>query len=170
MNGFRALGLIAAAALGAGLGSCGGGDRSATSTATTTAPRTTVPAATQTEPVATAPSATTPPPDATGPEGQPGGAGDEEPIRVPARFVIRDGRLSPPEIEVPAFLRVGLSVTSRDGRAHEVRLAAPTRVTLSVPAGGHATTVVPGLRRGRWEISIDGRPAGALVAGAQPGP
>jgi hypothetical protein len=174
MNARATAALACASVLGVAAGACGGGGGGGetTTTAPTTGPASTAaaPATTQTEPVATAPSATTPPPDATGPEGQPGGAGDEEPIRVPARFSIRAGRLTPPEIAVPAFLRIGLAVSSRDGRAHEVLLAAPRTVVLRVPAGGRASTTIPGLRKGRWEISVDGRPAGALVAGAQPGP
>jgi hypothetical protein len=109
--------------------------------------------------------AAAPPTAGTGP-----GAGDEEPIRVPARFEVRGGRLSPAEIKVPAFLRVELAVRSRDNRPHTVLLAAPRTEVLAVPPGGRASLVMPGLPKGRWELSVDGHPAGAIVAGSQPGP
>ena len=126
---------------------------------------TTAPAATATEPTATAPEATAPPTDATGP-----GAGDEEPVRVPAHFDVRGARLTPAEVKVPAFLAIDLQVRSRDGRPHTILLAAPTTTVLAVPAGGSASTRVDGLQRGRWELSDDGHPAGAIVAGSEPGP
>jgi hypothetical protein len=49
-------------------------------------------------------------------------------------------------------------------------LAAPRTEVLAVPAGGQASVTVPGLKRGRWELSVDGHPAGAIVAGSEPGP
>jgi hypothetical protein len=109
--------------------------------------------------------ATAPPTGATGP-----GAGDEEPIRVPAHFEVRGGRLTPAEVKVPAFLTVELEVRSRDDRPHTILLAAPRTEILAVPPGGRASLTVPGLQRGRWELSVDGHPAGAIVAGSHPGP
>ena len=109
--------------------------------------------------------ATMPRTEGTGP-----GAGDEEPIRIPAHFEVRGARLSPAEVKVPAFLTIELAVRSRDGRPHTILLAAPRTEVLAVPAGGQASVTVPGLQRGRWELSVDGRPAGAIVAGSEPGP
>ena len=44
---------------------------------------------------------------AQNPEDQPGGAGDEEAIRVPAEFTISpDLKISPQQISVPAFLQI----------------------------------------------------------------
>jgi len=141
-------------------------------------------------PQATAPGAKPPPPDAAtaepedgpgtskpdggpppGPEEQPGGAGDEEPIRVPATYRVRAGRLSPPSITVPAFLAVRVEVASTDGRRHTVVLEAGERRVLRVPAGGRDSVLLDGLKPGRYRLELDGgRDSAALVAGGEPGP
>ena len=89
---------------------------------------------------------------------------------MPARFSIRDGRLSPPEIEVPAFLRVGLSVTSRRrprprGAARRADHAWSCRFP---PAGGRRRSS-PACAAGAGRSRSTAARAGALVAGAQPG-
>jgi hypothetical protein len=162
----RFWGIAFAAVVAATVAACGSDREGASTTvpAGATTSTSTVPPA-STNPTATAPEATAPPTDATGP-----GAGDEEPIRVPARFEVRGGRLTPSEVRVPAFLTVELEVRSVDGRPHTILLAAPRAEVLAVPAGGQASVTVPGLKRGRWELSVDGRPAGAIVAGSEPGP
>ncbi len=141
---------------------------------------------TDTNPTAVAPEATTPPPDATQPgttavttppaETQPsGGAGgaqaDEESVRVPASFVVTAGcTLDPPEITVPPFIAVEVSVRADDGRAHRVELRTPAPQTLDVAAGGRAAIRIPGLRAGRYAVVLDGSEAGAIVAGGEVGP
>jgi hypothetical protein len=141
----------------------------------------------QPPPTASAPEATTPPPDATQPgttavtpppaETAPGGAappddaGDEQAVRVPASFVVTPGgRLDPPEITVPPFLAVEVSVRADDGRAHRVEIRTPQPQVLDVAAGARAAVRIGGLRAGRYELLLDGRRAGAIVAGGEVGP
>ncbi|HUO74493.1 MAG TPA: hypothetical protein VMU39_27225 [Solirubrobacteraceae bacterium] len=90
---------------------------------------------------------------------------------MPATFVIRPGgTLAPPSVSAPAFLAVRLTVASGDGRAHHVVLKTPTPHTLSVPAGGRASVLVPGLRAGQYPIEVDGSARGLLSIGGEPGP
>jgi hypothetical protein len=91
--------------------------------------------------------------------------------RVPATFTIASGgQLSPPTVSAPAFLAVQLTVVSRDGQAHQVLLRTPTPHKLAVPAHGHATVLIPGLRAGSYPLEIDGAARGALTIGGEPGP
>jgi hypothetical protein len=160
------------------LAACGGGGKDDT-TATTaratltepaTLPRTvetaTVPTATVTHPATTATTAAKKP-TATSPESQPGGAGDETGIRVPATFIISGGRLTPRSIGVPAFLRIAFGVVNRDARAHRVAFRGHT---LAVPAHGSASVTVTGPKRGRYAVTLDGRKRALIITGAQVGP
>lgn len=170
-------------ALALALGACGGGNTGAG----------TVP-----EPTASAPDATAPAPDATQPgtgsvttptttapaqtetqtepatggsSGGTTGGGGEEAVRVPAAFAVANGRLTPPTITVPPFLAVEISLTARDGKPHRLVVRTPTPHTLRVPAaGGRAAIRIPGLRAGHYAVLLDGRRAGALVAGGEVGP
>lgn len=170
------LALTIACALAAG--ACGGG---------TTGPGTT-------SPTASAPDATAPPPDAvqpgtgatttpttpaqtqTAPSQDSGGADDpggggEQAVRVPASFVVvAGGRLQPPVITVPPFLAVELSIRSDDGRPHRLVLETPEPHALAVAAGKRAAVRISGLPAGRYAVALDGRRAGALVAGGEVGP
>lgn len=158
---------VLAVALALGVGACG--DDSGGSPGTSPV---------DTNPTASTPDATAPPPDATQPGTAPvvppastePGAGDEEPIRVPAAFTVRDGRLTPRTITVPPFLAVELSVVADDGAGHRLVLRTATPKTLTVGAGERAAIQVRGLRAGRYVVELDGRPAGALVAGGEVGP
>jgi len=137
-----------------------------------------------TNPVASTPAATSPPRDATQPGTGPvtpppatapapatePGDGGEQAIRVPATFVVRDGRLDPRRITVPPFLAVELSVRSDDGRAHRLVVRAPGTPTLSVPAGGRAALRIAGLRPGGYPLELDGGGAGTLLVGGEAGP
>lgn len=181
-----ALALTLTATLGLAAGGCGSDDDGGGA-------RDSAPAATT--PTARAPDATTPPPDATQPDSAPppssprtgaerapdagdtGGAAppaaddEEQSVRVPATFaVLPGGRLDPSEITVPPLLAVEVTVSSGDGKAHRVELATPEPQTLAVPAGGRATIRLGGLRAGRYEVRVDGRSAGAIVAGGEVGP
>ena len=76
----------------------------------------------------------TPPPTATeqpAPEEQEGGAGDEEAARVPAQFTVDAAGVHPPQVAVPAFLAIELSVQNGFAAPITVRLegAEPFRVT-----------------------------------------
>ncbi len=120
-------------------------------------PTTTAPAQTQTQPQA--------PSDTTAP------AGGSQSVRVPAAFVIAPGgRLTPPTITVPPFLAVEISLRSADGRAHTLVVQTPTPHTLQVAAGARAQVRIAGLRAGSYRVTLDGRRAGALVAGGDAGP
>jgi hypothetical protein len=172
--------LLAPIVLAAALAGCGGGD----SSPARSRPATTVatPASVATQTTATpGPAATTPPPVTTpqdtrttggaSPETAPGGAGDEQPIRVPADFSLRDGQVTPGKVTVPAFLSIELSFRAADGRPHQVLVRTPTPTELSVPASGAATRTIGGLRSGLYLIVVDGQPTnGALVVGGDAGP
>jgi hypothetical protein len=170
------------AALALCMGACGGGN---TGAGTAQEPTASAPEATAPPPDATQPGTTavTPPPQTTPAETEPptggnGGAsggtangGGEQSVRVPAAFVVMaGGRLTPPTITVPPFLAVELSLRSRDGRSHRLVVRTPTPHGLSVTAGGHAAIRIPGLRADRYPVLLDGRRAGALVAGGEVGP
>ena len=99
-----------------------------------------------------------------------GSSGGSTNARVPATYVIRAGKVSPPVITVPAFLAIELTAVSADGRAHRVTLQARPAVTLSVPAGGRASTLVPGLPAAQYKLQVDGTPQARLTTGGEPGP
>jgi hypothetical protein len=137
------------------------------------------------QPTASAPDATAPPADATQPGTGPvtpaaptptqtetrSSGGSEQTVRVPASFVATGGgRLTPPTITVPPFLAVEISLRSADARAHRLVLQTPAPHALEVAAGGRAAVRIPGLRAGRYRVTLDGRRAGALVAGGEVGP
>jgi hypothetical protein len=138
------------------------------------APEPTTPTPTPTNPnTNAAPAPTTPggtTPGATTPETQPGGAGDEQAVRVPATFTVRGGKLTPATITVPPFLAVQVTVLAADGKAHTVLLRTPKPQTLQIAAGQRAGVRLAGLRAGRYAVELDGRGAGTLVAGGEGGP
>lgn len=140
---------------------------------TTTGPVASTPDATPPAPptVTDIPTSTTPaPPSNTTPtpEEEQGGGGEES-IRVPAAFAIRGGALTPPQVTVPPRLAVELSVRS-DGQPHTIVLRTPEPQTLRLEAGTTGSVRMPGLRAGTYEITLDGRPAGQLIAGGEVGP
>jgi hypothetical protein len=102
------------------------------------------------------------------PEDSEGGAGDEEAARVPAAFTVDAGGVHPPQVAVPAFLAIELSVQNGFASPITVRLdgAEPFRV---LP---YATEVVrlEGRRPGRHVIDFGRGKQGLLVTGAEPGP
>jgi hypothetical protein len=101
------------------------------------------------------------------PESAPGGAGDEQGIRVPAVFTIQSGQLGPPSIAIPAFLRIAFTVRNGDGKAYVVAFRGHR---LHVAPHGRSSVLMNGLRKGRYPVTVDGRAAGAVVTGAHPGP
>jgi hypothetical protein len=118
----------------------------------------------------TAPSVTVtaPAPAPTAPEAQPGGAGDEEGIQVPARFVLQPGgALTPDSAQVPAFLGAAVIVENRDDAAH--RLEVGDRGA-QLPAGRTTTLTLPGRAATELPVLIDGNQAATLrvVAEATP--
>ncbi|WP_372790177.1 hypothetical protein [Paraconexibacter sp.] len=163
------------------LASCGDDERTSAITALTTATdatRTTDAPPTTSAPrqtVTSEPTTTTPPATVTGPDGSTTteiGPADGEAIRVPAEFEISRNGVTPSRIQVPAFLTIALKATSKDGRAHTLRIAGPKGpITLAVPAGGSGAKDVEGLPDGEYLIALDGQATdGALVVGGEPGP
>ncbi len=160
------------------LAGCGGDDEPERGTGATTTP----PAATETEAGTEGETETgteeeqteTEPPagteEETAPEDSEGGAGDEEPARVPAMFTGKDGEITPRLVRVPAFIAIRVELTSADGREYGLRFGGET-VTVS---GGLASvsTTIDGLRPGRTVVGI---PTGGgarvrIEASAEPGP
>jgi hypothetical protein len=135
---------------------------SPTPEATAAATETPTPTPTPTE--TPTPTATEQPP----PEEEEGGAGDEEAARVPARFTVDSAGVHPPQVAVPAFLAIELSVQNGFASPITVRLegADPFRV---LP---YATEQVrlEGRRPGRYVIEFGRGKQGLLVTGAEPGP
>jgi hypothetical protein len=172
------------------LGGCGDAARSGaaddapatTTTAATTAPpapettptltpKTTAPAATTSAPAPTTPStpAAADPGGASADGAEAGDAGDEEPIRQPARFTLAGGDVTPASVSVAPFLAVALTVVG-DGSAHTVKLVG-TDVAFAVPASGRVERRLPGLKAGVYTLSVDGRrTAASLVVGDNAGP
>jgi hypothetical protein len=152
------------AALGAGGCGGGGGGKSAagtTSTATTTTPTTT----------ATAPTRTAPRPRAVPPATTPrGGPNASEPIRVPATFALRGGRLTPATITVPPFLAIAVGVRNADSRSHAITVRADRAYRLVAAPGRLAARMLPGQRAGSYPVLVDGARRGTLTVGGEPGP
>jgi hypothetical protein len=74
-------------------------------------------------------------------------------------------------VSAPAFLAVALTVASGDGKRHAVVVVLPEgRRSLSVPANGRASTLIPGLKAGEYAVDIDGKPRAVLLIGGEPGP
>jgi hypothetical protein len=148
---------IAALAAGVALGACGGsGGRSGSASATAPAKTLTAPHIVNPNPHPP-PTVTATTPTTTTTETQPGGAGDEQPIRVPATYTFTAGGLTPPVVSVPAFLGIELTLVSADGHAHSATIATDhgTR-TLSVAAGARSSLQLTGMKRGTYAVSADG--------------
>jgi hypothetical protein len=98
-------------------------------------------------------------------------AGGSSNARVPATFTIGATGVSPKTVSAPAFLAVQLTVVSGDGKGHAVVVVLPEgRRSLSVPAHGRASTLIPGLKAGQYAVDIDGKPRAVLLIGGEPGP
>jgi hypothetical protein len=174
--------LATALALAINLAACGGGastQRTVTvTTPTASAPDAKAPPADATQP-GTGPVTT---PKKTGTTGartapavptvtKPKGPTGNEPVRVPATYMLKGGRLTPPGVMVPPFLAIVVTVVSADATLHRLVLEVPPGArTFTVPAHGSLTVRVPGLRAGRYGILVDGRPAGGILVGDDAGP
>ncbi|HEX5619300.1 MAG TPA: hypothetical protein VFX51_12815 [Solirubrobacteraceae bacterium] len=149
---------------------CGGddGEQTAAPTATPTATITEMESAT---PTATATATPTPTPTATpteNPEDQPGGAGDEEPVRVPVEFTVRDRGITPPQVAVPAFLGLELIVNNQLAEPIEVTLEGAE--PLSVGPGETGRMRLQGRRKGQYVVDFGAAGQALLLTGAEPGP
>jgi hypothetical protein len=160
-----AIALAACTALSSALGACGGDE------STTSSPGASVPTSGSSAPSRTATTTTTPQggglehPNA----GRPGGGG-EEPIRVPATFTLRGGRLSPRTVSVPPFLAIAVSVRSLDSTTRVVTVHADRVYRLTVAARGCSARTLPGQRAGRYTVTVRGGGRATLVVGGEPGP
>jgi hypothetical protein len=162
---------VIAVIVAAALAGCGGDDEQTSSSATAAPPpsATATPSETPTATPTQTPSATEQPsPTATSPEDQPGGAGDEEAIRVPAEFTVRSGSISPPQVAVPAFLTIELTVHNETSQPVVVRLQGAEPLT--VGAGDTGRAKIEGRKKGRYVIDMGEAGQALLVTGAEPGP
>lgn len=88
------------------------------------------------------------------------GAGDEEGIDQGARFVLAaDGTLSPPRIEVAAFLPVTITLVNAGPDRVRFDLSSLDEGRVAVAPGGSRDVALAGPRPGRYEISVGGRSA-----------
>jgi hypothetical protein len=105
--------------------------------------------------------------------GEPGGAGagDEEPARTPAVFLIGPDGIQPTTVTAAAFLAIDVSLTSKTG-PHKVTIDAPGGATVEVAAGGTRHVVLDGLKPGDYAITTDtgARATLHVVSGGAPGP
>jgi hypothetical protein len=139
---------------------CGGGGEPAAAPSATAAAT----------PTASAPSATATPTitATTSPEDQEGGAGDEEPARVPLEFTLSDAGLKPATISVPAFLGLELIVHNRTAEPQRVTLAGSGEV--DVPANDTARARFEGRRPGTYKVDAGAAGHAQVVVGVEPGP
>jgi hypothetical protein len=145
---------------------------------TTTTPPSSTSTSTDTNPTATTgePTTTSTAPNDTGgtPAGGeqgPGGAGDEEPARVPVALTADGGSLSPTTVTLPAFLAVEITVTAKGG-AEQVTVSAPGGGAMAVPAGGKQTMRLGGLQPGAYSVTTagGGKTLLRVVSGGAAGP
>jgi hypothetical protein len=101
------------------------------------------------------------------PEDQEGGAGDEEPARVPLEFTLSDSGLTPATISVPAFLGLELIVHNRTSSPAHVELEGSG--SLDVPAGDTARARFEGRKKGTYSVDA-GSAHAQLIVGVEPGP
>jgi hypothetical protein len=161
------VGLVIAAALAG----CGGDDTQSTSATPAPPPMATdTPTATPTATATPSPTATTQPsPTPTSAEDQPGGAGDEEAIRVPAEFTIgSDVKITPPQISVPAFLQIEFIVHNKSDQPVDVFWV--TGKLMTVQPHDNASKTVPGRKKGSYVVSAKPGGDALVVTGVEPGP
>ncbi len=140
-------------------GGCGGSSHPSSSTTVT---------ATDGVATRTTPPSRTSPGHSRGTASVPAGSGGATNVRVPATFAIHPGgRVLPPVISIPAFFAIELTVASADGHAHMVTFRGHV---LRVPAGGRASTLIPGLKNGQYGLVVDGASRATVVIGGEPGP
>jgi hypothetical protein len=149
------------------LAGCGSGEEPAA----TATPATATPAATATA-TATATAATsatsTATTTATSPESEPGGAGDEQVVRVPVELTVHpDGQLSPATVSVPAFLTLELIIHNDTGASIPVSFQGERLV---VASGATEHRRFEGLRKGRYAVRAAGAGTATVIAGVEPGP
>ena len=116
------------------------------------------------------PEPSAPPAPATSAPRQTNEGGGEEPVRVPADFVVRAGRPRPRSVSIPAFLAVEVSVRNLDRVTRLVTVHTDRPYRLRVPPSGRAARLVPGQRPGTYPVTVSGGGRAVLVSGGEPGP
>jgi hypothetical protein len=157
--------------IAAALAGCGGGDTQSTSATPAPPPMATAtPTATPSATPSPTPTATTQPaPTPTSAEDQPGGAGDEEAIRVPAEFTIGpDLKITPPQISVPAFLQIEFIIHNKSDQP--VDMFWVTGKLMTVQPHDNASATVPGRKKGSYVVSAKPGGDALIVTGVKPGP
>jgi hypothetical protein len=160
---------LAGVGAGLGAGACGGGDKIPATFTTSIPGPTSVVRTPSTAATASTASATTATGTTTGGAGTTTARGQRG-ARVPAIFSLKAGKLTPPTVSVPAFLAAQVTVTSTDPRPHTVVVKLRNGYTFQVPARGSGTVKVPGQKAGKVQVLVDGKPAGTLSWGGEPGP
>jgi hypothetical protein len=155
----RHLLILAVCSVAAG---CGGDNPTVGPPETATATETATPAATATA-TATATASASP-----SPEDQEGGAGDEEPARVPLEFTLSDSGLKPATISVPAFLGLELIVHNRTAQPQHVELEGSG--SLDVPADDTARARFEGRKNGTYQVDAGSAGHAQVIVGVEPGP
>ena len=159
---------LATLLVAAALAGCGGDDGEQSSTTPAAAPSAATETATAAETATPSPTATEQPLPSVSPEDQPGGAGDEEPTRVPIEFTITDGRISPPQVAVPAFLALELIVHNKSSEQVVVRLEGAEPMTVGAGETGRAR--LEGRKKGSYVVDAGSAGKALLVTGTEPGP
>jgi len=148
------------------ISACGDDDDSDTAAETT--PTTTAPAPVTTPPPETPDTTKEPDPDSEPlPVPEEEGQGDEEAIRSEAVFTGKNGRLTPREIRVPAFIAIRVILRSTDGGSYSLTM---NGTRLAIEGSGTDELELDGLLP---DESYRGRsPQGnvRVVASAEPGP
>jgi hypothetical protein len=153
----------------AAIAGCGGDDDQQSSATPAPPPSAATDTATPSPTPTSTPSPTaTDAPTPENPEDQPGGAGDEEPIRVPVEFTVRDGAIKPPQVAVPAFLGIELIVHNETSGPVVARLEGATPLTVGPGETGRAR--IEGRKKGQYVVDFGDAGSALLITGAKPGP
>ena len=158
--------LLLIGALGLLFSACGDDDDSDTAAETT--PTTTTPAPVTTPPPETPDTTKAPDPDEeprTVPPEE--GQGDEEAIRSEAVFTGRNGRLTPREVRVPAFIAIRVILRSADGQSYSLTM---NRNRLSIEGNGTDELELDGLLPDESYTGTSPQGNVRVGASAEPGP
>jgi len=113
------------------------------------------------EPTPSPAATATPSATAQSPEDQPGGAGDETPIVHRFELTLGDEGFEPPEVRVPAFFALRLTVHNRT--AIEQTVTVDHRPPMTVAGGDDGVATIEGLAAGRHRVTLEGAPFEATL-------
>jgi hypothetical protein len=94
--------------------------------------------------------------------------GDEEAARVPVRFVVSASGIEPPQVAIPAFLAIELTVVNEADTPVVARLEGAEPLIVEPGTTGRAQ--LEGRRPGRYRVSLAPAGEALLVTGAEVGP